>query len=199
MLYPAPVLRLMEELTKLPGVGPKTAQRLVFHLLKQEAKTIEQFAQALLNAKDRIHHCSICQNLTEEDPCRLCASSERERGTICVVEEPKDVMALERSSEYRGLYHVLHGAWSPMDGVGLETLKVKELLERLKSGEIKEVIVATNPDVEGEATAMYLARLLKPLGVAVTRLAHGLPMGSELDYAADDTIARALQGRHEIG
>ena len=198
MLYPGPVLRLMEELTKLPGVGPKTAQRLVFHLLKQEPESIKQFAQALLVAKDRIRHCSICQNLTEDDPCRLCMNQERDQDVICVVEEPKDVVALERSSEYRGLYHVLHGAWSPMDGVGLETLKVKELLQRLKSGEVKEVIVATNPDVEGEATAMYLARLLKPLGVAVTRLAHGLPVGSELDYAADDTIARALQGRQKI-
>ncbi len=198
MMYPGPVLRLMEELTKLPGVGPKTAQRLAFHLLKQETESIQQFAQALLAAKDRIRHCSICQNLTEDDPCRLCVSSERDQDIICVVEEPKDVVALERSSEYRGLYHVLHGAWSPMDGVGLETLRVKELLGRIKAGGVKEVIVATNADVEGEATAMYLARLLKPLGVAVTRLAHGLPMGSELDYAADDTIARALQGRHEI-
>ena len=197
-MYPGPVLRLMEELTKLPGVGPKTAQRLAFHLLKQETESIQQFAQALLAAKDRIRHCSICQNLTEDDPCRLCVSSERDQDIICVVEEPKDVVALERSSEYRGLYHVLHGAWSPMDGVGLETLRVKELLGRIKAGGVKEVIVATNADVEGEATAMYLARLLKPLGVAVTRLAHGLPMGSELDYAADDTIARALQGRHEI-
>jgi recombination protein RecR len=198
VIYPGPVARLIEELMKLPSVGPRTAQRLAYYILESDGESVRRLADALIAAKEQVIHCSLCQNITDVDPCRICRSPERERRVICVVEEPRDVAALERTHEYRGLYHVLHGAWAPMDGVGLEKLRVKELLTRVKAGEVQEVILATNPDVEGEATAMYLTRLLKPLGVTVTRIAHGLPVGSELDYAADDTIARALQGRREL-
>ncbi|MEW6523580.1 MAG: recombination mediator RecR [Bacillota bacterium] len=198
MIYPGPVARLIEELTKLPGVGPKTAQRLAFHILETDAGDVQRLAESLLSVRSQILNCSVCHNITDVDPCRLCRNPERDRQLVCVVEGPRDVAALERSHEYRGLYHVLHGAWSPMEGVGLEKLRVKELVERIKMGEISEVIIATNPDLEGEATAMYLSRLLKPLDVKVTRIAHGLPVGGELDYAADDTIARALQGRREM-
>ena len=198
MIYPGPVARLIEQLGKLPGVGPKTAQRLAFHVLETSVHEIQQLAEALLAAKAQTVNCSVCHNITDVDPCRLCKSPERDRQLVCVVESPKDVAALERSHEYRGLYHVLHGAWSPMAGVGPEKLRIKELVERLKAGGIVEVILATNPDLEGEATAMYLSRLLRGLGVKVTRIAHGLPVGGELDYAADDTIARALQGRREM-
>jgi len=198
VIYPGPVARLIEELGKLPGVGPKTAQRLAFHVLETDVHEVKQLADALLAARAQTFTCSVCHNITEVDPCRLCRSPERDRQLVCVVESPKDVVALERSHEYRGLYHVLHGAWSPMEGVGLEKLRIQELVDRLKRGGIVEVILATNPDLEGEATAMYLSRLLRSLGVKVTRIAHGLPVGGELDYAADDTIARALQGRREM-
>jgi len=198
VIYPGPVARLIEELGKLPGVGPKTAQRLAFHVLETDIHQVKQLAEALLAAKAQTVSCSVCHNITDVDPCRLCRNPERDGRLVCVVEGPKDVAALERSHGYHGLYHVLHGAWSPMEGVGLEKLRVKELVQRLQRGGITEVILATNPDLEGEATAMYLSRLLRPLGVKVTRIAHGLPVGGELDYAADDTIARALQGRREM-
>ncbi|GBD14330.1 Recombination protein RecR [bacterium HR25] len=193
-----PVARLIEEFHKLPGIGPKSAQRLTYYVLRAPLAEVRALAEALLEAKERIVFCSVCQNLTDVDPCRFCSDPQRDRSLICVVEEPLDALAIERTGRFRGLYHVLHGVISPMDGVGPEDLKVGELLDRLRSGEVKEVIVATNPNLEGEATALYLARLLRPLGVRVTRLARGLPMGADLEYADDVTLGRALEGRQEV-
>jgi len=193
-----PVARLIEEFHKLPGIGPKSAQRLAYHVLRAPAAEARALADAIIEARERVTLCSRCQYLTDTDPCRFCSDPQRDRATVCVVEEPLDVLAIERSGRYRGLYHVLHGVISPMDGIGPEDLKVGELLDRLRSGEVREVIVATNPSLEGEATAMYLARLLRPLGVRVTRLARGLPMGADIEYADDVTIARALEGRQEL-
>jgi recombination protein RecR len=191
-----PLARLIEELHKLPGIGPKTAQRLAYHIVRSpEARAL---AEAIVEAQERLTYCSQCQNLTDIDPCRLCADPHRDRSIICVVEEPLDALAIERSGRYRGLYHVLHGVISPMDGVGPQDLKVAELLDRLRQGEVREVIMATNPTLEGEATAMYLARLLRPLGVKVTRPARGLPMGADIEYADEVTLARALEGRQEL-
>jgi len=194
----APVARLIEELHKLPGVGPKSAQRLTYYLLRAPQEDAKALAQAILEVKEKITFCSICQNVTDRDPCLICTNSERDPSLICVVEEPLDILALERTRSYNGLYHVLHGVISPMDGVGPEHLKVEELLERLKGGTVQEVILATNPNLEGEATAMYLGRLLRPLGVRVTRLARGLPSGADLEYADDLTLTRALEGRQEM-
>lgn len=199
MIYPDPISRLIDELGKLPGIGPKTAQRIAFHILKAPGAEAEALASAIREAKQKVRYCSICQNLTDADPCSLCADSSRDATLICVVEEPKDVAAMERTREFRGRYHVLGGAISPMDGIGPESLKVKELLKRLSPGSaVREVILATNSDVEGEATAMYLARLLKPLGVKVTRIAHGVPVGGEIEYADEATLGRALAGRREV-
>jgi recombination protein RecR len=195
----APVARLIEELHKLPGVGPKSAQRLTYYLLRAPQEEAKALAEAILEVKEKITFCSICQNVTDRDPCLICANSERDASLICVVEEPLDILALERTRSYNGLYHVLHGVISPMDGVGPEHLKVEELLERLKGSSVQEVILATNPNLEGEATAMYLGRLLRPLGVRVTRLARGLPSGADLEYADDLTLTRALEGRQEVG
>ena len=195
---PAPVTRLIEEFHKLPGVGPKSAQRLTYHLLRMPAAEARALAEAILDVKERITFCSVCQNVTDSDPCRICASDRRDRTIICVVEEALDILAVERSGSYAGLYHVLHGAISPMDGIGPEDLKIGELLSRLRSGEVTEVILATNPNLEGEATAMYLTRLLRPLGVKVTRLARGLPVGGDLEYADDVTLTRAIEGRQEV-
>jgi len=194
----APVVRLIEEFHKLPGVGPKSAQRLTYYLLRAPEEEARALAQAILEVKEKITFCSICENVTDSDPCLICANSERDCSMICVVEEPLDILALERTRSYNGLYHVLHGVISPMDGVGPEHLKVEELLERLKGGSVQEVILATNPNLEGEATAMYLDRLLRPLGVRVTRLARGLPSGADLEYADDLTLTRALEGRQEM-
>ncbi len=194
----APLARLIDEFHKLPGIGPKSAQRLAYYLLRMPAAEAHALAAAILEVKERVTLCSACQNVTESDPCRVCSDERRDRTTICVVEEPLDILAVERAGAYRGLYHVLHGAISPMDGVGPEDLKVAELLRRLRSGEVKEVILATNPNLEGEATAMYLTRLIKPLGPKVTRLARGLPVGGDLEYADDVTLARALEGRQEV-
>jgi recombination protein RecR len=194
----APVARLIEELHKLPGVGPKSAQRLTYYLLRAPQEEAKALAQAILEVKEKITFCSICQNVTDCDPCLICTNSERDPSLICVVEEPLDILALERTRSYNGLYHVLHGVISPMDGVGPEHLKVEELLERLKGSSVQEVILATNPNLEGEATAMYLGRLLRPLGVRVTRLARGLPSGADLEYADDLTLTRALEGRQEM-
>jgi len=194
----APVVRLIEEFHKLPGVGPKSAQRLTYYLLRAPQEEARALAQAILEMKEKITFCSICQNVTDRDPCLICANSERDPSLLCVVEEPLDILALERTRSYNGLYHVLHGVISPMDGVGPEHLKVAELLERLKGGSVQEVILATNPNLEGEATAMYLGRLLRPLGVRVTRLARGLPSGADLEYADDLTLTRALEGRQEM-
>ncbi len=203
---PTPVARLIEEFHKLPGVGPKSAQRLTYHLLRMPAAEARALAEAILEVKERITFCSICQNVTDTNPCRICASDRRDRSMVCVVEEPLDILALERSGSYHGLYHVLHGAISPMDGIGPEDLKIQELLARLRpstslrtgSGEVTEVILATNPNLEGEATAMYLTRLLRPLGLKVTRLARGLPVGGDLEYADDVTLTRAMEGRQEV-
>jgi len=194
----APVVRLIQEFHKLPGIGPKSAQRLTYFLLRAPQEEAQALAQAILEVKEKIAFCTICENVTDTDPCLICADSQRDRSIICVVEEPLDILALERSRSYHGLYHVLHGVISPMDGVGPEDLKVEELLGRLKGGGVSEVILATNPNLEGEATAMYLNRLLRPLGVRVTRLARGLPTGADLEYADDLTLARAIEGRQEV-
>jgi recombination protein RecR len=193
-----PVSRLIEEFSKLPGVGPKSAQRLTYYLLRASQEDAQALAQAILEVKEKIILCSICQNITDADPCAICNNDQRDRGIICVVEEPLDILALERTGSYRGMYHVLHGVISPMDGIGPDDLKVRELLARLKSGEVQEVIMATNPNLEGEATSMYLTRLISPLGLKVTRLARGLPMGADLEYADNVTLARALEGRQEV-
>jgi recombination protein RecR len=194
----APVARLIQEFHKLPGIGPKSAQRLTYYLLRAPQEEAQALAEAILEVKEKIAFCSVCQNVTDTDPCLICADSQRDRSLICVVEEPLDILALERSGSYHGLYHVLHGVISPMDGVGPEDLKVEELLGRLKGGAVSEVILATNPNLEGEATAMYLTRLLRPLGLRITRLARGLPTGADLEYADDLTLARALEGRQEV-
>ena len=196
-VYARPIARLVEELAKLPGIGPKTAQRLAFHIISGTRENAENLAEAITEAKEKTIYCSVCSNLTEQDPCPLCTSVGRDRSTICVVEEPKDVIALDRTG-FKGLYHVLHGAISPIDGIGPGDLKVKELLERLKDDTVQEIILGTDPNVEGEATAMYLARLLKPLGLKVTRMAHGMPVGSDLEYVDEVTLAKALEGRREV-
>lgn len=197
--FPPALDALVEQFARLPGVGRKSAQRLAFFVLGLPGDQVAAFAQALLDARDQIHRCPICQNFSEgEGPCALCSNSRRDSSTVCVVADPKDVAALERSQEYRGLYHVLHGVISPMNHIGPDDLSVKELLDRVGKGEIKEVIMATNPDTEGEATAMYLSRLLKPFGVTVTRLAYGVPVGGHLEFADDATLMRALEGRREM-
>ncbi|MEE8347316.1 MAG: recombination mediator RecR [Dehalococcoidia bacterium] len=193
----APVARLIEEFHKLPGVGPKSAQRLTYYMLRMPAAEARSLAEAILEVKERITFCSVCQNVTDVNPCRICASDRRDRTMICIVEEALDILAVERSGSYEGLYHVLHGAISPMDGIGPEELKIEELLSRLRSEEVQEVILATNPNLEGEATAMYLTRLLRPLGPKITRLARGLPVGGDLEYADDVTLSRAMEGRQE--
>ncbi len=195
---PGPVIRLIEEFHKLPGVGPKSAQRLTYYLLRMPAAEARALAEAILEVKERIVFCATCQNVTDTSPCRICDGDRRDRSMVCVVEEPMDTLAVERSGSYQGLYHVLHGAISPMDGIGPEDLKIEELLARLRGDEVSEVILATNPNLEGEATAMYLTRLLRPLGVKVTRLARGLPMGGDLEYADDVTLTRAMEGRQEV-
>ena len=192
------VSTLIEELHKLPGIGPKSAQRLAYHLLRAPKEEAESLAQAILLVKEKVIFCSRCYNITETDPCAICASRSRDPKKICVVEEPLDILALERTGEYNGLYHVLHGSLSPMDGVGPEELKIGELLQRLQSNTVEEVILATNPNLEGEATAMYLQRLIAPLGVRVTHLARGLPVGGDLEYADAITLTRALQGRQAM-
>jgi recombination protein RecR len=193
-----PVSRLIEEFSKLPGIGPKSAQRLTYHLLRASPEDAQALAQAILEVKEKIVLCSVCQNITDADPCAICRNDQRDQDSICVVEEPLDILALERTGSYKGLYHVLHGVISPMDGIGPDDLKVRELLARLKTGQVREVIMATNPNLEGEATAMYLTRLIAPLGLKITRLARGLPMGADLEYADNVTLARALEGRQEV-
>jgi recombination protein RecR len=193
-----PVVKLIEELCKLPGVGPKTAQRLAFFLLRSPSEQARDLARAILEVKERIVFCSQCFNITETDPCRVCADEARDGSQICVVEEPLDILAIERTRSYRGLYHVLHGAISPMDGIGPEDLRIRELLVRLQGDTVREVILATNPNLEGEATGMYLARLIAPLGVKVTRLARGLPVGGDLEYADEVTLTRALENRQRV-
>jgi recombination protein RecR len=197
--YPEPVARLIEALQRLPGIGPKTAQRLTFFLLKRPFDEVRELSEALVAVKERIVQCRTCFNVTDEDPCRICADPARDTGLLCIVEEPNDMLAMERTGEFRGRYHVLGGALSPLDGIGPDDLKVRELLARLDAGQTREVILATNPNVEGEATALYLAKLLRPLGVRITRIARGLPVGGDLEYADQVTLSKALEGRREIG
>lgn len=195
---PEPIQRLVEAFHRLPGIGPKSAQRLAYHILRTSEQEASALAQAVLDVKQRIRLCSQCLNITEADPCSFCQDSRRDRTIVCVVEQPLDVLAIERSGGYRGLYHVLHGVLNPMDGVGPEHIHLRELVVRLQAGDIQEVIMATNPSLEGEATAMYIQRLVGPAGVKVTRLARGLPSGADLEYTDDVTLARALEGRQEI-
>jgi recombination protein RecR len=194
----APVVRLIDEFNKLPGIGPKSAQRLAYYVLRVPVEEAESLAGAILDVKRRIVLCGVCQNLTDTDPCSICTSESRDRGTICVVEEPLDILAFERTRSFKGMYHVLHGVISPMDGIGPDDLKVRELLVRLRDGSVAEVILGTNPTLEGDATAMYLDRLIAPSGVRVTRLARGLPVGADLEYADELTLTRALEGRRQV-
>jgi len=196
--YAAPITRLLDELERLPGVGPKSAQRIMYWLLTSEPADAQRLADAIVEVKHTIHFCSRCYNFAEADLCEVCSDPERDTTTLCVVEEPRDLAAIERTCEYRGVYHVLHGAISPIDGIGPEQLRVRELIERLGSEEVREVVVATNPNVEGETTALYLARLIKPLGITVTRIASGLPVGGDLEYADEVTLGRALEARREM-
>ena len=192
------VEKLIEEFSKFPGIGKKTAQRMAFFVLKQREEESGALAQAIQDVKSKVRYCSVCFNITEDDPCAICQDVKKDRSIICVVEEANDVVALEKTNQYKGLYHVLGGVLSPLDGIGPEDLKIKELLSRLKDKQIKEVILATNPSTEGEATAIYLSRLIKPLGVKVTRIARGLPAGGDLEYADQTTLANALEGRVEF-
>lgn len=195
--YPVAIEKLIEEFAKLPGIGYKTAQRLTLHVLNLPDQEVREFATALVKAKGTIKYCSVCGNYTDKDPCAVCSNPNRDKSIVCVVEQPKDIIAMEKVREYNGLYHVLHGTISPMAGRGPNDIKLKELISRM-DGSVKEVIVATNPNVEGEATAMYIAKILHPLGVKVTRIAHGIPVGGELDYADEITLSKALEGRREI-
>lgn len=198
LFYAKPIARLIDELSKLPGIGPKTAQRLAFHLLNAPPGVALGLAHALTEARTAVRYCSVCGNFTDDDPCFICRDERRRRDMICVVERPRDVVAMEKSRAFKGLYHVLHGAISPMDNIGPEQLRIKELLERLSGGAVLEIILATNPNVEGDATALYLAGLLKPLNLKVTRIAHGLPVGADLEYADQITLSKSLEGRREM-
>ncbi len=193
-----PLARLYEQLRKLPGIGSKSALRLAYHVLDMPAEDVQELADALVKAKEQIHLCSCCFNLSDKDLCEICGDEDRDKSLVCVVEEPQDVAAMEKTKGFKGLYHVLHGVLSPLDGIGPDRLKIKELVMRLQKGVIKEVIVATNSDVEGEATAAYLAQLIKPLGVKVTRIAHGLPVGGDLEYADEVTLYKALENRRDM-
>ena len=198
-MYAVPIARLIEEFAKMPGVGKRTAERLAYYVLHLSKEEVAGFAEALINAKEKITFCPVCQSLTDKEPCDICADERRDGSLICVVEKPKDVIKIEKTREFKGLYHVLHGVISPMDGIGPEDIRLKELVQRVASGDVREVIMATNPNLEGETTAMYAAKLLKPFDVKVTRLAHGIPVGGDLEYADEVTLTRALEGRHEIG
>lgn len=194
----APLEKLIEQFESLPGIGRKTAQRLAFHVLNMPKESAEVFSKSILEAREKIKHCKVCQNLTDTDVCSICKNEDRDRTIICVVEDPRDVLAFEKTREFSAIYHVLHGVISPMDGIGPDQIRIKELLQRINNENVKEVIMATNPTVEGEATAMYISRLLKPLGVKVTRLAYGIPVGGDLEYADEVTLYRAIEGRSEI-
>jgi len=190
--------RLISALHRLPGIGPKSAQRLAFHILKSSRAEANELAQAILGAKENMKSCSVCGNITDNDPCSICDDSTRDGSTICVVEQPQDIFVFEKMGEYKGKYHVLMGALSPLDGIGPDDLKIRELVRRIEQGKIREVIIATNPNAEGEATSTYLSKIIKPLGVKVTRLAQGMPMGGDLEYADEVTLAKALEGRREV-
>ena len=196
--YPKPLARLIGELSKLPGIGYKSAQRLAFHILSYDDTEAKALADSITDAKRDMKYCSVCGNLTDNDPCAICSDESRRRDVICVVESPRDVMAMERIKEFDGLYHVLNGVISPMEGIGPEDINLKSLIARLQSEDVRELIVATNPNIEGEATAMYIARLIKPAGIKVTRIAHGLPVGGDLEYADEVTLLKAMEGRREL-
>jgi recombination protein RecR len=196
--FPLPIAILIEELSKLPGIGRKSAQRLAFHVISQKEDDAFKLADAIINAKKKIKYCTECFNITDTDPCAICASSKRNRKIICVVESPKDVIAIEKTKEYHGLYHVLHGAVSPLDGVGPEDIKLRELIIRLQKEDVDEIILATNPTIEGEATAMYISKLLKSTGIVTTRLAHGIPVGGDLEFADEVTLIKAIEGRRKL-
>lgn len=196
--YAVPIAKLVEEFQRLPGIGHKSAQRLAFHVINMPIEKVQGLANSIMEAKQKTKYCSICSNLTDVDPCQLCSASSREKASICVVQDARDVVAIERTREYKGLYHVLHGAISPMQGIGPGDIRIKELLKRLGDDQVKEVILATNPNVEGEATAMYISKLIKPLGIKTTRIAHGIPVGGDLEYADEVTLAKAFEGRREI-
>lgn len=196
--YPKPLNRLINELSRLPGVGGKTAQRLAFHILSMEDKDAFRLSEAIREAKETMKYCSVCGNLTDVDPCAICTDDERDRSVICVVESPRDVVAMEKIREYRGRYHVLGGTISPMDGIGPEDINLKSLITRLQDEEVQELIIATNPTIEGEATAMYIARLIKPSGIKVSRIAHGIPVGGDLEYADEVTLLKAVEGRRQL-
>ena len=198
MAFTPSMQRLIEQLGRLPGIGEKTAARLAFFVLREDRSYAQALVDAILGVKDRTRLCSLCFGLTEQDPCPICVSPERERDAICVVEEPADLVAIERAGEFRGRYHVLHGTIAPLDGVGPEQLKIRPLVESLQNGEVREVVVATNPTAQGEATALYLAKIIKPLGVRVTRIAHGIPMGGDVEYADVVTLGKAIEGRREM-
>ena len=195
---PKPLSRLINELSKLPGIGSKTAQRLAFYILSLDEREAGQLAEAITTAKRELRYCSVCGNLTDRDPCAICGDPSRKTDTICVVESPRDVMAMERIREYHGLYHVLHGVISPMEGIGPADINLQSLITRLQSSDVKELIIATNPNIEGEATAMYIARLIKPAGIKVSRIAHGIPVGGDLEYADEVTLLKAMEGRREL-
>lgn len=196
--YAKPLSKLITELSRLPGIGGKTAQRLAFHILSMDEKEARSLADAIVDAKTNMKYCSVCGNLTDTDPCAICSDPSRNRNVICVVETPKDVVAMERIKEFTGLYHVLHGAISPMEGIGPEDINLKQLIVRLQQEDVDEIILATNPNIEGEATAMYIARLIKPSGIKVSRIAHGIPVGGDLEYADEVTLLKAVEGRREL-
>ncbi|MEK6452426.1 recombination mediator RecR [Caldifermentibacillus hisashii] len=198
MYYPEPISKLIDSFMKLPGIGPKTASRLAFFVLTMKEETVLDFAKALINAKRDLTYCSVCGHITDQEPCYICSDQSRDRSVVCVVQDSKDVIAMEKMKEYHGLYHVLQGSISPMEGVGPEDINIPSLLKRLQNEEIKELILATNPNIEGEATAMYISKLVKPSGIKVTRIAHGLPVGGDLEYADEVTLSKALEGRREL-
>ncbi len=198
MYYPEPIAKLIGELSRLPGIGPKTAQRLAFHLLTVSRDKAKALSDAIVRAKDEVIYCSVCSNIADKDPCDLCQDYKRDKSIICVVEQPRDVVAIEKIHEYKGSYHVLQGTISPMDGIGPDDIGVKKLLGRLNKENVKEIIMATDPNVEGEATAMYIAKLVKPLGIKITRIAHGVPVGGDLEYADEVTLVKAFEGRREM-
>ncbi len=196
--YIPPLANLIEQFEALPGIGHKTAQRLAFYILNSPKQYAEDFAKALTDAKETIKYCQVCQNITDKDTCDMCNDDTRDKSIICVIETPKDALLIEKTHEYHGMYHILHGAISPMDGIGPSDIKIKELLTRLNNSEVKEIIMATNPNIEGEATAMYIAKLVKPLGIKVTRIANGVPVGGDLEYADEITLTKAIEGRREM-
>ena len=199
MSYYSPTIeKLIESFEKLPSIGHKTATRLAFHMLNLNIEDTQEFINSIIEAKKNLKYCSKCFNITDTDPCPICSSPKRDQSTICVVEDVKDVVAMEKTHEFKGVYHVLHGSISPMNGIGPEDIKIKELLERLKDTDVKEIIIATNPRVEGEATAIYLSKLIKPIGIKVTRIAHGIPVGGDLEYTDEVTLSKALEGRREL-